>query len=426
MVLFLSLDAIDEVTLPSGVDGVELRIFEKQPIQFPIDLNTIIAYKCDWDPQFLTQILSHKPYAIDFDYSVGQEKINWIKEKFPQQKVVVSYHDFDKTPDDLCAILDALPRADVYKLACMANSSLDALRMMQLVDENVIGISMGPLGQISRILAPVFGAPWNYTCITPVAPGQMSIDELTTYNYHNLSPQTEMYALIGDPVEKSRSQITHNQIDPSFVYVKVKLASDEVKKGIESLRQLGFKGCSVTTPHKLSFTNEPINTIAFEKELKFYNTDGMAARDLLAPYLPGASVLILGKGATARAIASALNHRCDLWGRNDPIPNQSYDIVIQATSAEFKGEILDFGPFLKGGETVLEVVSDPYETQFIQLAKKLKCHIIDGAQLFAQQAALQFSIWRNSPVDKYRASIEKMWHTERYDRPKSRSLNFLV
>ncbi|MEX0867208.1 MAG: type I 3-dehydroquinate dehydratase, partial [Pirellulales bacterium] len=68
--------------------------------------------------------------------------------RFGKTKRIVSLHDFRKTPDDLSAIHDRLASkdADIVKLATMANSPHDSLRMLRLIktsDLPTVGMCMG-------------------------------------------------------------------------------------------------------------------------------------------------------------------------------------------------------------------------------------------------------------------------------------------
>src|SRR4051812_13539503 len=62
------------------------------------------------------------------------------------------------------------------------------------------------------------------------------------------------YAVIGDPIEQSRSPLMHdawfqeNGIDASYIPIHVK--SSYLGEAVESLKRLGCSGWNVTVPHK--------------------------------------------------------------------------------------------------------------------------------------------------------------------------------
>jgi len=108
------------------------------------------------------------------DYCKGKGKI-----------LIVSNHNFDKTPnnDKLSKQFNEAKNlgADIVKLACLAKQQDDVTRMLEFVNKNkkhgIIGISMGPIGAISRITAPLFGSLITYTSTDPIY-GQLSLNQL--------------------------------------------------------------------------------------------------------------------------------------------------------------------------------------------------------------------------------------------------------
>lgn len=105
-------------------------------------------------------------------------------------KVIVSYHDFKKTPkrEGILEIIEEEKAAggSIAKIAFMPKDYGDVLRTMGVLlgDDPgipVIAISMGELGKVSRILGPLFGS--YLTFASPgrgkeSAPGQLTVEEL--------------------------------------------------------------------------------------------------------------------------------------------------------------------------------------------------------------------------------------------------------
>ena len=107
-----------------------------------------------------------------------------------KKKVIVSSHHFKATPsqDELAAILRKAKAAgaDIIKIAGYANTNDDMWRMVDFTrmhaKENIITMSMGPLGKISRLILPTIGSIYTYSFIgTPKAPGQIDINTLTSH-----------------------------------------------------------------------------------------------------------------------------------------------------------------------------------------------------------------------------------------------------
>ncbi len=100
--------------------------------------------------------------------------------------VMVSEHDFDGTPDHegLQRIVDAAlgMGANIVKIATMANCREDVTRLLRFTEEceaNLVTMAMGPVGTISRVIAPLFGSLFTYGYIgEAVAPGQLPALEL--------------------------------------------------------------------------------------------------------------------------------------------------------------------------------------------------------------------------------------------------------
>ncbi|HTB22132.1 MAG TPA: type I 3-dehydroquinate dehydratase [bacterium] len=99
--------------------------------------------------------------------------------------LIVSKHYLDSTPDDrvLQAKIDEANAmgADLVKLACQARDESDVVRLLTVVGANrakgMVGISMGPLGAVSRVAAPLFGSLLTYTS-RDLNYGQLKLEEL--------------------------------------------------------------------------------------------------------------------------------------------------------------------------------------------------------------------------------------------------------
>jgi len=104
--------------------------------------------------------------------------------------LVGSFHDFEKTPPDSeIEKMFAKSRelgGDLFKVACAAGEPDDVARILAFTSrhrmEGVIALSMGPLGLISRVAAPVLGSLLTYGYVSASsAPGQLSCVELVRY-----------------------------------------------------------------------------------------------------------------------------------------------------------------------------------------------------------------------------------------------------
>ncbi|SHI36129.1 3-dehydroquinate dehydratase [Dethiosulfatibacter aminovorans DSM 17477] len=110
-------------------------------------------------------------------------------------KIIMSYHNFDYTPEEV-EIRRMLAKGqdldgDIVKLAIMPKSKGDVITLMNAVhktgrklDIPVIAISMGELGQITRIACRIMGTAVTFASgIGSSAPGQLGYKEMKDILY---------------------------------------------------------------------------------------------------------------------------------------------------------------------------------------------------------------------------------------------------
>jgi len=279
----------------------------------------------------------------------------------------------------------------------------------------------------------------------------------------DINTATQFCGVIGNPIEHSLSPAIHNaaflKLALNFVYLAWKV--ERIGDAVSGLRALGnFRGASVTIPHKvavLPFLDEvdttarhigAVNTIVAEGgKLLGMNTDATGAlralREGNAP-LKGASVVMVGSGGAARAIAFALaadaevRHLHVLGIEVDERRNLVTDLRdktgVSVGEADLdEGRLKDVLPearvlihctpvgmapkigrscvppkFLHRELTVMDVVYNPRETQLLSDAKSAGCRTISGLEMFLYQAVAQFERWtgRSAPIQVMRAVLE--------------------
>ncbi len=119
---------------------------------------------------------------VEIDASINRQVIAHAAGK----TVIVSEHDFEKTPDithlERIAEKAVALGADIVKIAVMAHSYRDVARLLMFAagfDKPLVVIAMGAWGAISRVAAPVFGSLFTYGYVNKsVAPGQLPIGKL--------------------------------------------------------------------------------------------------------------------------------------------------------------------------------------------------------------------------------------------------------
>ncbi|MBA3238947.1 MAG: shikimate dehydrogenase [Parachlamydiaceae bacterium] len=405
----------------------------------------------------LRNLATLKPCYLDLESHVPPAFVAEIAASHPEIKLILSHHDFTGTPSNLDELYEDMKKISVwgYKIAVTAGCSLDGLRFLSWAKNakgNLIAISMGPHGQISRILAPVIGSPITYASLEDeqqTAPGQLSAKVLIhRYRYRTLTPQTALYGLIGDPVEQSISDQTHNavfqHIGIDTVYIKIQVKGEDLKAWLELAKKLSFKGFSVTMPLKevvLPYLDEVIpqaraigavNTL-FLKDEKWIgsNTDSIGALNAIEKKISvkGKRLVILGAGGAAKAIAyegarrgafitiinrdvtraqqigKSVNGKAKGLDKMSECRDEGYDILINCTPAAMPIESEDILP----NAIVMDIKTKPKETVFLQCAKTRGCEVIYGYEMFVEQALGQFDLWfkEKCSMEQCRDILEK-------------------
>ncbi len=412
--------------------------------------------KTDDERKAYFEKLAHlRPEYIDLEYDSPKEISEAIVRISPGTNIIISFHDFEKTPQDLSTVLKGMEntKAAMYKIATKANSTPDALQMLNFIQSQDIpftGLCMGEEGQMTRILQPVFGEGLSYAGLSPEytsAPGQLTIKSLLeTFHYKNLNKETKIFSLLGDPVNQSSGHIIHNAVFDAFelnqVYVTMRVKIEELKECLSLYSYLPFAGFSVTMPLKeyiipfLDEVNDQVKTIKaanilFIKEGKVigYNTDGIGALNAIEERISikGKRFYILGAGGSARAIIyEAVRRGADvtIFNRNfdraklvaselgaNALPlgylngelKKGYDILFNSTNigmAPKVGESLVPKECFISGTIVMDSVFSPRETKLLSDAHENGCHTISGIEMFINQAVEQQDIWSEGLLDK--------------------------
>ena len=291
------------------------------------------------------QQLLREAVALGVDYVDLEMDIATKIRRFGKTKRIVSYHNTKTTPADLddvaekCAEFDP----DVVKIATSATTLAEASRVLHLGTKAkgpTIPIAMGEIGVFTRIFGAKFGAPFTYAGFNPervFAAGMLHYGVVKNdFAQGEINAQTEVYGVMGDPIEQSLSPVVHNaafrHLGLNKVMVPFLVPNGELPEFFKELLWLDIKGCSVTIPHKEAIVpllqqkegavdrTGSCNTVVWQGDQKRvgYNTDYRAAMDSLEAAMGGREseeapsplfekeVLILGAGGVARAIAFGL------------------------------------------------------------------------------------------------------------------------
>ncbi len=128
---------------------------------------------------------------IDIELSKSDKKIKSIIKIAAKNntKVILSTHNFDKTPNENeiinCILKMQEFKADITKIAVMSKSEEDVLTLLSaslkmkktIADRPFITMSMGSLGTITRVSGELFGSSITFASLNKVsAPGQLSVE----------------------------------------------------------------------------------------------------------------------------------------------------------------------------------------------------------------------------------------------------------
>jgi 3-dehydroquinate dehydratase / shikimate dehydrogenase len=376
-------------------------------------------------------------------------------ELFERFTLICSQHDFGETPADLEEIFERMARtpARVLKLATRANAVTDCVATLRLIERGrregreVIAVSMGEAGLLTRVLAPAFGAFLTYASLDAeqaTAPGQLDARELRDlYRVHRLNAGTLVTGIAGSPVGHSLSPQMHNAafasegLDAVYLPFEVADVSAFVRRMVAPrTRELrwNLRGLSVTAPHKqtvIPFLDHvaadasrvgAVNTVVVNDDgaLEGFNTDAAAAVVPLEGLveLRGARVAVIGAGGAARALLRALDERgarATVFARDEargrPIADEfdadsaqlggasfgGFEVVVNTTPLGTRGSREAETPAaarqLRGARVAYDLVYNPADTLFLREARAAGCQTIGGLGMLVAQAEEQFRLW---------------------------------
>jgi shikimate dehydrogenase len=257
---------------------------------------------------------------------------------------------------------------------------------------------------------------------------------------------TRVYGVIGDPIDHSLSPAIQNSAFQSIglnaIYVPFRVSGSGLGSAVHGLRALGISGFNVTTPHKTAILRylDNVDTRAAEigsintvlnhaGTLTGFNTDGsgaMAAMRNAGLSLGGQTLLLLGAGGAARAIAYSIGQSsCSVTLMNRttssarrlakllaakfgikaeyaPLTRKaihgwvdSADIILNASSMgmDAKNTPPIERKWLRRDQWVFDIVYRPLQTKLLRDAISEGARTINGLEMLLGQGAESFAIW---------------------------------
>lgn len=254
----------------------------------------------------------------------------------------------------------------------------------------------------------------------------------------------DQYAVLGHPITHSLSPRIHGlfaaQTGDTLSYVALDTPAEHFSQHLTEFRAAGGRGVNCTLPLKeLAFRAaqqvtpraaqaQAVNTLVWQNDgvLLGDNTDGDGLlRDLqdnLGITLAGAAVLLLGAGGAARGVlgpllaaaparlmvanrtaqrAVQLANEFASWGPLTgggyaQLSGQSFDLIINATTASLAGELPPLPDhLLRPGGGCYDMMYGAQPTPLLRWAADQGAgRCADGIGMLVEQAAAAFELWR--------------------------------
>ncbi len=432
-----------------------------------------------WEKRF-TVLMQAFVLGADFiDVELANYETPFFKEhiddhlsRYPDTKLILSAHNF-KEPfaslENIYTRMQAAKPNAIAKIAYRANHINDCFAGFDLLHNrksDMIVLCMGPAGVISRIIAPKTGNFLTFASMgesKESAPGQLTIKQMRSlFRFDSINQDTKLYGILANPVGHSASPAIYNgsfnASGHNGVYLPLLLEGgkpefDLFLNNVTSRPWLGFKGFSVTIPHKtnafeyvrdfgtLDAKAMPlgaINTIAIDADgnTSGYNTDYAGALNPLKKAmgtLAGKKAAVIGAGGVSKAVIAALVNngaRTTIFNRtiekaavlgrlfncdfasidsSERIKTEAFDIIINCTSVGMTPNT-DQSPVpaqtLTSAMTVFDTVYNPVETKLLKAAAAAAAATINGLEMFVEQAVEQYKLLTGENAN--RGIIEKV------------------
>lgn len=438
-----------------------------------------------------------KPQYVDIEYDTWRKNPEFVAQavlllaKDPadnsgRPKLILSTHDFSSRPPDLRQRMTAMAEislACIIKAAYQAENLVEALEAFRLYEElpkvvrqPLVIIAMGEAGLITRILAAKYNAAFTFAVPTgnaTTAPGQPTItDLLHTYHFKSQMRNSPVYGVMGWPVSHSISPMIHNAgfhaVGFPGVYVPLPIEPEyegfcATVNALRGLRDLNFRGASVTIPHKahaarylessggmLDETSARIgviNTLYFPSDGSVGGTNSdwygaieamRAATGWKLTDLAFKRVAVLGAGGAARAMVAgmaSLGATVVVYNRAlkraqelayefngkighvsaallDEFSKTNCNVVINCTPAGMSPHVkttpVDDMSVINSTMVAFDTVYNPRRTRFLDIAAKQGAQTIEGLEMLVRQAVIQFEGFtgKSAPLGVMRIAAE--------------------
>ncbi|MBJ7274945.1 shikimate dehydrogenase [Marinobacter salarius] len=269
----------------------------------------------------------------------------------------------------------------------------------------------------------------------------------------------DLYAVVGNPISHSKSPRIHSlfarQTGEQLEYTAIQAPEDDFAGTVKGFFERGGKGLNITVPFKeQAWQLANLRTQRAERagaantlykdskgSLTADNTDGKGlVTDLMVNHgvrLAGKRLLVLGAGGAVRGVLgpilaeepAALTIANRTLAKAEGLvsffesvagdthleacgfeqPADTFDVIINGTSASLQGDLPPVSASVIGAETVIyDMMYSLQITTFNQWAlDQGATRVFDGLGMLVEQAAESFRIWRGKTPDT-RPVIEEL------------------
>jgi len=254
---------------------------------------------------------------------------------------------------------------------------------------------------------------------------------------------TDLYAVMGNPINHSKSPTIHSQFatqaKQDLVYSAMLVPTESFEAAVKDFFKGSGRGLNVTVPFKeeafkladkltpRAQTAQAVNTLALQEDGSILgdNTDGAGlVRDLVmnqSVSLAGKTVLVIGAGGAVRGIlqpfleevpekivivnrtfekaqvlADSFKEFGNIEAKRFEDLTEPFDVIINGTSASLSGELPPISESVIAEHTcVYDMMYGKELTPFLKWAQQVgAAKVMDGLGMLVEQAAVSFEIWR--------------------------------
>jgi shikimate dehydrogenase len=283
-----------------------------------------------------------------------------------------------------------------------------------------------------------------------------------------ITGKTNVFGIIGDPVEHTLSPGMHNaafeKLGLDNIYVPFHVKEDQLEDAINGAYALGIRGLNVTIPHKtevikyLDYLDIAAGLIGAVNTIEFggngavgHNTDGIGAVRAIEEVEPvkNKKIMVLGAGGAARAISfqillsgaksivisnRTIEKACEL--RDDLVEKLEPEVKVTDLGIELEKELKDTdilinttpigmypnisqkplvtADMMHQGLIVNDIVYNPLKTGLIVEAEKAGAKTISGVKMLMYQGIEAFKIWTGvePPLEIFQEALMKEMNLE--------------